>query len=214
MMMIPGTLLAIITYVTPNLIESLQLWPSAYSSPQTFQALPIGTMCEKCLKCLIWKCLSISSQCCKMSLFVVFKHLVKCLKHTFCQNLVLKYVSFSPSLPYQMLMKLFFLQNNQREAELRKWLDLCFLAAGSEWHYYIRGKIARVTYFPSIIMVHEIFGVFLYTRNVNSLVKNDQKSERSTKTFIIFIDKKALKKLNWFLFSSWLNFGVANTVCY
>ena len=52
---------------------------------------------------------------------------------------------------------------------------------------------AQVTYFPSIIMVHEIFGVFLYTRNVNSLVKNDQKSERSTKTFIIFIDKKALK---------------------
>ena len=55
---------------------------------------------------------------------------------------------------------------------------------------------AQVTYFPSIIMVHEIFGVFLYTRNVNSSVKNDQKSERSTKTFIIFIDKKVLKKLN------------------
>ena len=32
---------------------------------------------------------------------------------------------------------------------------------------------AQVTYFPSIIMVHEIFGVFLYTRNVNYLVKNE-----------------------------------------
>ena len=39
---------------------------------------------------------------------------------------------------------------------------------------------AQVTYFPSIIMVHEIFGVFLYTRNVNYLVKNEHKKcERS-----------------------------------
>ena len=45
-------------------------------------------------------------------------------------------------------------------------------------------------------MVHEIFGVFLYTRNVNSLVKIKQKSERSTKTFIDFIDLKAPQKLN------------------
>ena len=35
---------------------------------------------------------------------------------------------------------------------------------------------AQVTYFPSIIMVHEIFGVFLYTRNVNYLVKNEHKN--------------------------------------
>ena len=62
--------------------------------------------------------------------FVAFEQLVKCVKtFSFLSRFGVKI--FSPSLPYQMLMKL-FLQNNQREAELRKWLDLCFLAAGSE----------------------------------------------------------------------------------
>ena len=204
MMMIPGTLLAIITYVTPNLIESLQLWPSAYSSPQTFQA---------CIakRYNLWK---LARNVVKWDFLWYSNTLLDVLKHSFLSRFGVKICVIFALSPLSDANVTFFLQNNQREAELRKWLDLCFLAAGSEWHYYIRGKIARVTYFPSIIMVHEIFGVFLYTRNVNSLVKNDQKSERSTKTFIIFIDKKALKKLDWFLFSSWLNFGVANTVCY
>ena len=42
---------------------------------------------------------------------------------------------------------------------------------------------ARVTYFPSIIMVHEIFGVFLYTRNVNYLVKNEHKKNASEASY-------------------------------
>lgn len=43
---------------------------------------------------------------------------------------------------------------------------------------------ARVTYFPSIIMVHEIFGVFLYTRNVNYLVKNEHKKMRAKRAML------------------------------
>ena len=43
---------------------------------------------------------------------------------------------------------------------------------------------AQVTYFPSIIMVHEIFGVFLYTRNVNYLVKNEHKKMRAKRAML------------------------------
>ena len=43
---------------------------------------------------------------------------------------------------------------------------------------------AQVTYFPSIIMVHEIFGVFLYTRNVNYLVKNEHTKMRAKRAML------------------------------